>query len=62
VPVAWPMSATWSGRGGALPGDDTSTAVVEFDPATRTLRGLRQGRATPTVTVNGVQAVQTITV
>ncbi|WP_022910103.1 phosphodiester glycosidase family protein [Aestuariimicrobium kwangyangense] len=62
VPVAWPVSATWSGDGVALRGRDTSAAVVEFDPATRTVRGLRPGTATLEVTVNGVRAVQTITV
>ncbi|NED95024.1 multidrug transporter [Phytoactinopolyspora alkaliphila] len=55
VPVAWPVSAEWSGQGvhvGA-PGDADRKAVLAVDPATGVVTGLRPGVAFLTVTVNG---------
>lgn len=57
VPAAYPVSARWSGspnlhigaRAGAKP-----RHVAVLDPATGTLTGLRQGKVTVAVTVNGV--------
>lgn len=65
VPVAWPMSASWSGdrvnvdeqRGGGSWRD-----VVEFNPSTGELTALRPGTARLTVTVNGQSATATIDV
>ncbi|MGJ6979116.1 phosphodiester glycosidase family protein [Aestuariimicrobium soli] len=62
VPVAWPVSAVWGGDGVAVAGGDTSSAVIVVDPATGTVKAVDHGQARLTVTVNGVTAVQTITV
>jgi 3',5'-cyclic AMP phosphodiesterase CpdA/exopolysaccharide biosynthesis protein len=62
VPVAWPASADWSGRGvhvGA-PEEASPRDVVAFDPESGTLTALRNGVARLTVTVNGESATQTI--
>ncbi|MCI9890146.1 phosphodiester glycosidase family protein [Micrococcales bacterium 31B] len=53
VPVAWPVSAVWS---------VSDPSVLEFDPATREVVGLREGVATVSVTVNGVAATAEVTV
>jgi hypothetical protein len=55
VPVAWPVSAEWSGQGvhvGAV-ADAGRKAVLAVDPAAGTVTGLRPGVASLTVTVNG---------
>ncbi|MFX4272622.1 phosphodiester glycosidase family protein [Propionibacteriaceae bacterium Y1685] len=63
VPVAWPVSAQWSGEGVTVPGErGNGRAVVEVDPATGELRGLRRGTATVTLTVNGVSKSAEVTV
>lgn len=63
VPVAWPMSADWSGEGvqlvdggvGAERAEaDAAAPVVRVDPATGRVTALASGRATLAVTVNGV--------
>ncbi|RCK69949.1 hypothetical protein DT076_08020 [Desertihabitans brevis] len=61
VPVAWPVTATWGGDGVRLAGS-AGTAVLELDPATRTLTALAPGTATVRVEVNGVGAEQQVTV
>ena len=64
VPVAWPVSAQWSGDGvqvdEALLG--VGGAVVRFDPATNRLTALRAGTATLTLVVGGVKESATIQV
>ncbi|MFC7489119.1 MULTISPECIES: phosphodiester glycosidase family protein [unclassified Knoellia] len=62
-PLAYPVSAAWSGRGvhigtANVPG----SAVAAYDPATGKLTGLRPGTGTLTVTVNGVSQEATVTV
>ncbi|MBB1157287.1 phosphodiester glycosidase family protein [Amycolatopsis dendrobii] len=55
IPVAYPVSAAWGGRGvhiGSWP--PAPWDVVSLDPATGTVRGLRPGTAEVSVTVNGV--------
>ncbi|WP_166355870.1 phosphodiester glycosidase family protein [Phytoactinopolyspora limicola] len=62
VPVAWPASAQWSGRGVHV-GDPESADprdVVALDPQAGTVTALRNGIARLTVTVNGETATQTI--
>ncbi|NYI06744.1 metallophosphoesterase family protein [Allostreptomyces psammosilenae] len=76
VPVAWPVSARWSGDG-VLVGDPARAVrdaaeqpgprpqgapVAVYDPATGTLTGLRPGQAVLRVTVGGVTAEHTVTV
>lgn len=68
VPVAWPVSADWSGTRVDVVGGDRDhghhdgTPVVSYDPATGTLTARRAGTAVLRVTVNGVTAERTITV
>ncbi|MFI6346021.1 phosphodiester glycosidase family protein [Streptomyces sp. NPDC050560] len=64
VPVAWPVSADWSGSRVAVttgrhPGHG---AVAAYDPATTTLTGLRPGTGTLKVSVNGVAEEVRVTV
>ncbi|WP_243869005.1 phosphodiester glycosidase family protein [Streptomyces liangshanensis] len=58
VPVAFPLSADWTGSPGVLIGDGRRGVrdrhVAFFDPATGTLTALRPGTVTLAVTVNGV--------
>ncbi|MFJ5118093.1 phosphodiester glycosidase family protein [Kitasatospora sp. NPDC088548] len=64
VPVAWPVTAQWGGERvhiGPAAGAPR-TAVAAYDPAARTLTGLRPGTATLTVTVGGITARQDVTV
>ncbi|MFB6888530.1 phosphodiester glycosidase family protein [Kitasatospora sp. NPDC056327] len=64
VPVAWPVTARWGGQGvhiGPAAGAPRGS-VAAYDPATRTLTGLRPGGATLTVTVGGVTAERALTV
>ncbi len=60
VPVAWPVSAQWSGDNVQI-GEDRSGAV-RFDPDTHFLTAVRPGTATLTLLVNGVKASTTIRV
>ncbi|NDL58460.1 phosphodiester glycosidase family protein [Phytoactinopolyspora mesophila] len=62
VPVAWPASAEWSGRGVHIgaPEDAAPRDVVALDPQAGTLTALRNGVARLTVTVNGEAATQTV--
>ncbi|WP_170185604.1 phosphodiester glycosidase family protein [Lapillicoccus jejuensis] len=60
VPVAWPVSAQWSGTGVAF--DEHGSAVVRYDAATGRLTALRAGTATLVLTVNGVTTSATVTV
>ncbi|MFI6057779.1 phosphodiester glycosidase family protein [Streptomyces sp. NPDC051286] len=64
VPVAWPITAQWGGNGVHI-GTVASAprgAVAAYDPAARTLTGLRPGKATLTVTVGGATAERDVTV
>ncbi|QDP94664.1 hypothetical protein FOE78_00895 [Microlunatus elymi] len=61
VPVAWPVSARWSGDRVRID-DDHGPAVLAFDSATGRLTALRSGTATLSVTVNGVTRTATVTV
>jgi hypothetical protein len=62
VPVAWPVSSAWGGErvcttdrsGRAALRDCRRDAVLALDPDTHELTALRAGRATVTVTVNGL--------
>ncbi|MFC8077861.1 phosphodiester glycosidase family protein [Streptomyces sp. NPDC057307] len=57
VPVAFPLSADWTGSPNVHIGDPRKANrrdVAAFDPASGTLTALRRGAATVTVTVNGV--------
>lgn len=60
VPVAWPVSADWSGTGVAF--GEKGAGVVRYDPATGRLTALHRGTATLTVTVGGVTASATVVV
>ncbi|MFI9613326.1 phosphodiester glycosidase family protein [Streptomyces sp. NPDC052023] len=68
VPVAWPVSAEWTGTHVAVVDHDRDHGhhggrhVVSYDPATGTLTARRPGTAVLRVTVNGVTAEQKITV
>lgn len=64
VPVAWPVTAQWGGTGVHIGTAATAPlgTVAAYDPATRTLTGLRPGSATLSVTVGGVKAEQPLTV
>ncbi|MFE2110819.1 phosphodiester glycosidase family protein [Kitasatospora sp. NPDC059463] len=64
VPVAWPVTAQWGGQGVHIgpAADAPRGTVAAYDPATRTLTGLRPGSATLTVTVGGVTAERALTV
>ncbi|HEY3501456.1 MAG TPA: phosphodiester glycosidase family protein [Actinocatenispora sp.] len=62
VPVAYPVSADWSGSSGVAFGGGGHGAVVRFDPVSRTLTALRRGTATLVVDVNGVRQRATVTV
>jgi len=63
VPVAYPVSADWTGsRGVRLPGRHGDRDVVAFDPVTGRLTALRPGTATLVVDVNGVRDRATVTV
>ncbi|UFU07365.1 phosphodiester glycosidase family protein [Ruania halotolerans] len=61
VPVAWPMSHTWTGSDGVWvgsPDDAPAHAVVALDPATNEVHALRAGEATVTLAVhNGTDSV-----
>lgn len=63
VPVAYPVSADWSGsRGVRFGGRHGGHDIVAYDPVSGTVTGLRRGTATLTVDVNGVRDTVTITV
>jgi hypothetical protein len=66
VPVAWPVTAQWSGTRVVVADSGTyhsdGPPVVSYDPATGTLTALRVGTAVLRATVNGVTATRTITV
>ncbi|GAA4090541.1 metallophosphoesterase family protein [Actinomadura miaoliensis] len=66
MPLAYPMSADWSGSPNVHIGDARRALpwlhTVTFDPATGRLTALRPGKATLSVTVNGVRRQATITV
>ncbi|MFJ4467057.1 phosphodiester glycosidase family protein [Streptomyces sp. NPDC089424] len=68
VPVAWPVSADWTGSRVDVVGDERDhrdhggAPVVSYDPATGTLVARRSGTAVLRVTVNGVTAERQITV
>jgi hypothetical protein len=67
VPVAWPVSADWSGTRVDVAGDgerghDGGAPVVSYDPVSGTLVARRAGTAVLRVTVNGVGAERRITV
>ncbi|MFJ4839551.1 phosphodiester glycosidase family protein [Streptomyces sp. NPDC088746] len=57
VPVAFPLSADWTGSPNVLVGDADDARrrhIATLDPATVTLTALRPGAVTLAVTVNGV--------
>ncbi|KZE94882.1 3',5'-cyclic adenosine monophosphate phosphodiesterase CpdA [Agromyces sp. NDB4Y10] len=64
VPVGWPMSADWSGKGVTIVDGRTGTAeravaasgVLRFDPATGELTAIAPGTGTLEVVVNGERA------
>lgn len=64
VPVAWPVSADWSGARGLHVGDLDDAprrAALSLDPSTGRLTALRAGTVEVSVTVNGVtQTAQVI--
>ena len=68
VPVAWPVSAQWSGQ--KLTVDDGSRAeravaadgVLRLNPTTGELTALRPGKGSLTVTVNGVSSTRAVLV
>lgn len=66
VPVAYPVSADWTGGHGTQVADRTRPAmpweVASFDPATGVLTALRPGIAHLSVTVNGVTRSLAVTV
>ena len=68
VPVAWPVTAQWGGAGvqvdtGGLDAERVDPrAVVQVDPRTGEITGLRRGAATVEVTVNGETARLTVRV
>jgi exopolysaccharide biosynthesis protein len=65
VPVAWPVSARWSGRALAVDGDGTGdrrTDVARFSPTTGQITGLRPGTGSIVVSVNGVTTRVNLTV
>jgi hypothetical protein len=66
VPAAYPVSVAWSGSSNLHVGARSAAGsrdVAALDPSTGTLTGLRQGRVTVAITVNGVtrQAAVTVT-
>ncbi|PFG41090.1 calcineurin-like phosphoesterase family protein [Georgenia soli] len=67
VPVAWPMSADWSGEGVTIaPASGTEleggASVLRLNPATGELTAVGSGTATVRLTVNGVTEEVTVTV
>lgn len=65
VPVAWPVSADWSGSPNVFVGAPSrapATAIAAYEPATGELTGLRAGEGRLAVTVNGEVASQAVTV
>lgn len=60
VPIAWPVSAQWSGDNVQI--EEQASGVVRFDPVTHALTAVRPGTATLTVVVNGVKASTTVQV
>jgi hypothetical protein len=65
VPVAFPVSADWSGSAGLHLGPAREAgrrAVAAFDPATGEFTALRPGRVTLRVVVAGVEAAAGVTV
>ena len=69
IPVAWPVTAQWGGTGVVVDdgsdraaADAPQDAVVRVNPRTGTITGLRTGRATVRVTVNGRTAEATVAV
>ncbi|MBN6037422.1 phosphodiester glycosidase family protein [Amycolatopsis sp. 195334CR] len=63
IPVAYPVSADWSGGTGTHVGSGPAgDAIATFDPATGLLTGLRPGTAELTLEVNGVRRTATISV
>jgi hypothetical protein len=65
VPVAWPMSAQWSGLAVAVDGNGPggrSRDVARLSPTTGELTGVRPGSGSVVVTVNGVISRVNLTV
>ncbi|MFC7216598.1 phosphodiester glycosidase family protein [Streptomyces polyrhachis] len=65
VPVAWPLSADWTGTPNLWIGPARTApagSAAAYDPATGTLTGLRPGSGTLTVTVNGIPTAAQVTV
>lgn len=63
VPVGWPVTATWGGRGVQVVGERADHRdVLRIDPVTGRLVALRPGKAELSVTVNGVTKTTTVTV
>lgn len=70
VPVAWPVSAIWGGKGVVV--DDgqsegleptiAATGVLRLNPATGEITALAPGEATVEVTVNGVTALVDVSI
>lgn len=65
VPVAWPVSADWSGTDRlhiGPPREADRSDIAAYDPATGEVTGLRPGTVTLTVMVNGVTQGDRVTV
>jgi phosphodiester glycosidase/calcineurin-like phosphoesterase family protein len=64
VPVAWPMSADWSGSRNLCVGHGhpKGRCAAAYDPVTGTLTGLHPGTVTLSVLVNGVRAQRSVTI
>ncbi|MBO0517917.1 hypothetical protein, partial [Streptomyces beijiangensis] len=64
IPVAWPLSADWSGsRGLCVKGSGKKgRCVASYSPATGVLTALRPGTVTLAVTVNGERAERRVVV
>jgi hypothetical protein len=65
VPVAWPMSAEWSGSRNLCVGHGhlrRHRCAAVFDPVTGTLTGLHPGTVTLGVRVNGERAQRSVTI
>ncbi|WP_407341353.1 phosphodiester glycosidase family protein [Pengzhenrongella phosphoraccumulans] len=65
VPVAWPVSADWTGSRGLFVGAAAEAphhAIASFDPATGSFTALRPGDVEVAVTVNGTRQTGSVTV
>ncbi|MDT0379905.1 phosphodiester glycosidase family protein [Streptomyces sp. DSM 42041] len=64
VPVAWPVSADWSGSRNLCLGDGRPKRRCDaaFDPATGVLTALRPGTVSLAVEVNGARAERTVVI